>query len=178
MPRSLLFWAAAPAVVLSVWLLHVAEAPRSMQTLQVVMASVAAAVFVVLVSMRRVGPPGDIQWFALALALSLFIPLLVDSQDGPERWLVLGSARLYVAPIVLPLVLFLLGAPLRAPAIYAASVVVVAAALVIQPDASQLGAFALAMLVLLVASSAHPLLRCHRRSKTDPSRRSNFDPPG
>lgn len=159
MPRFLLFWAAAPAVVLSVWLLHLAEAPRSMQTLQVVMVSVAAAAFVVLVSTRRVRPTGDIQWFALAVALSLFIPLLADSRDGPERWLVLGSARLYVAPIVLPLVLLLLGAPLRAPAIYAASVAVAATALALQPDASQLSAFALAMLVLLAASSAHLLLR-------------------
>jgi len=159
MPRFLLFWAAVPAVVLSVWLLHVAEAPRSMQTLQVVMATVAAAVFVVLVSMRRVRPPGDIQWVALALTLSLFIPLLADSGDGPERWLVLGSARLYVAPIVLPLVLLLLGAPLRAPSIYAASVAVAATALVLQPDASQLSAFALAMLVLLAVSSANLLLR-------------------
>ena len=65
-----------------------------MQTLQVVMASVAAAVFVVLVSMRRVRPTGDIRWFALALALWLFIPLLADSQEGPERWLVLGRVRL------------------------------------------------------------------------------------
>jgi hypothetical protein len=159
MPRFLLFWAAAPAVVLSVWLLQLAEAPRSMQTLQVVMASVAAAVFVVLVSMRRVRPTGDVRWFALALALWLFIPLLADSRDGPERWLVLGSVRLYVAPIVLPLLLLLIGAPLRVPAIYAASVAIAATALALQPDASQLSAFALAMLVLLPAPSAHLLLR-------------------
>ena len=155
----MLFWAAAPALVLSIWLLRIAEAPRAVQTLQVGVASVAAAVFVVLVRIRRVRRAGDSQWLALALALSLFIPLLADSQGGPERWLVLGSARLYVAPVVLPLALFLLGAPLRAPAIYAASVAAAAIALVLQPDASQLSAFALAMLVLLAASSSHLLLR-------------------
>src|SRR5690349_14268566 len=61
MPRFLLFWVAVPALVLSVWLLHTADAPRSIQTLQVVMASVAAAVFVVLMSIRRVRPTGDMQ---------------------------------------------------------------------------------------------------------------------
>ena len=159
LPRFLLFWAAAPAVVLSVWLLRIAEAPRSVQTLQVIVASVAAAVFVVLVRIRRVRHAGDFQWLALVLALSLFIPLLAGSPGGPERWLVLGGARLYVAPVVLPVALFLLGAPLRAPAIYAATVVAAATALVLQPDASQLSAFALAMLVLLAASSSHLLLR-------------------
>ncbi len=157
--RFLLLWAAAPALVLSVWLLHIAEAPRSMQTLQVVVASVAAAVFVLLVSRRRVTLPGNTQWSALALAVSLLIPLLADAREGPARWLVLGSVRLYVAPIVLPLALLLLGAPLRAPAIYAASVAMVATALVLQPDAAQMSAFALAMLVVLATSRAHLLLR-------------------
>jgi hypothetical protein len=53
----------------------------------------------------------------------------------------------------------LLGAPLRVPAIYAASVAAAATALVLQPDASQLTAFALAMLVLLAAPSSHLLRR-------------------
>ena len=48
---------------------------------------------------------------------------------------------------------------MRAPAIYAATVVAAATALVLQPDASQLSAFALAMLVLLAASSSHLLFR-------------------
>ena len=122
-----------------------------MQTLQVVVASFSAAVFVVLARIRRVRHASDSQWLALALALSLFIPLLAGSRGGPERWLVLGSARLYVAPIVLPVVLFLLGAPLRVPAIYAASVATAATALMLHPDASQLSAFALAVLVLLAA---------------------------
>ncbi len=158
MPRFLLLWVAVPAIVLGVWLLHIAEAPRATQTLQVVVASVAAAVFVVLVGIRRATPRGHVEWFTLALALSLFIPLLADSRGGPERWLVLGSARLYVAPIVLPLVVLLLGGPLRAPAMYATSVAAAATALVLQPDAAQLSAFALAMLVLVTTSSAHRLL--------------------
>lgn len=158
--RFLLVWAAAPAIVLGVWLLHIAGAPRSAQTLQAVVASIAAVMSVVLVTVRRVRPPGDIRWFALALALSLFIPLLADSRGGPERWLALGSVRLYLAPIVLPLVLLLLGAPFRAPVIHAASVALAAIALLLQPDAAQLSGVALAMLVLLASSSAPLLLRC------------------
>lgn len=158
LPRLFLFWAAAPAVVLSVWLLRIAEAPRSVQALQVVVASIAATV-VVLARTRRATHARDFQWLALALTLSLFIPLLVGSRGGPERWLVLGSARLYVAPVVLPVPLFLLGAPLRASAIYVASVAGAATALVLQPDAPHLSAFTLAMLVPLGVSSSHLLLR-------------------
>lgn len=130
-----------------------------MQTLQIVVAGVAVAVFVVLGHRHRVKHAGDSHWLALAMALSLFIPVLDGSQDGPERWFVLGSARLYIAPVVLPIALFLLGAPLRAPAVYATSVAAAATALALQPDAPQLSAFALAMLVLLAFSSSYLLLR-------------------
>lgn len=148
-----------PALALSVWLLHIAEAPRSAQWLQVAVATVAAAVFVVSNRMGRVKSAGQTQWLALALALSLFIPLLPGSQGSPARWLVLGDTRLYVAPVVLPVALFWLGARVHAHAIYAASVTVAATALVLQPDASQLSAFAVAMLVLLATSNLPLLLR-------------------
>lgn len=88
----------------------------------------------------------------MPLTLSLLVPFLTDTQSGPERWLLLGSVRLYVAPVVLPAALFLLGAPLiRAPSLYAASVTAGAVALVLQPDASQMSAFALGMLALVVS---------------------------
>ena len=57
--------------------------------------------------------------------------------------------------MVLPLVLFSLGAPLRSFGLYAASVTAAAVALALQPDASQMSAFALGILVLLATSSAH-----------------------
>lgn len=158
-PQYMLCWAAAPAVALSVWLLHVAEAPRSALTLQVVAAGVGMAACVGLMRMRRVRRSVDTQWVALVLTLSLFVPLVAGSGGGAERWVVLGSVRLYVAPVVLPVALLLLGAPLRVTAIDAASVTAAAIALVLQPDASQLSAFALAMLVPLSAWKPHPLLR-------------------
>jgi cell division protein FtsW (lipid II flippase) len=158
-PEFVLCWAAAPAVALSIWLLHVADAPRSALTLQVGAAGVGMAVFVVLIRMRGVSRSVDTQWLALALTSSLFIPLVGGSEGGAERWVVLGSVRVFVAPVVLPTALLLLGAPLRRPAIYATSVTAAAIALLLQPDAAQLSAFALSMLVLLAASRSHLLLR-------------------
>ena len=159
LPRYLLYWAAVPAVSLSIWLLHISQVPRPTQILQVVAATLASLVFVVLVRSRRIKFLGNTEWLALVLALSLFIPLLANTQSGPERWLILGSVRLYLAPVVLPAALFLLGAPLiRAPGLYAASVTAGAVALVLQPDASQVSAFALGILALVV-SRTHLMLR-------------------
>src|SRR5690606_38879131 len=123
LPQFLLYWAAVPAVSLSIWLLHITQVPRSTQILQIVAATFSSLVFVVLVRGHRMKLPDNTEWLTLALALSLFAPLLASTQSGPERWLLLGSVRLYVAPVVLPAALFLLGAPLiRAPGLYAASV--------------------------------------------------------
>lgn len=160
LPRFLLFWSAVPAIALSIWLLWIVGAPRTAQVLQVALAAIATAIFVILVRTRRLGLPGSIHLLPLVLALSLFIPLLASGHGNPERWLVLGGVRLYVAPLVLPILLYLLGASaIRTPGLYAASVASAAIALVLQPDASQMSAFALAMLVLLIASSARFTLR-------------------
>lgn len=159
LPRFLLYWAAVPAVSLSIWLLYITQVPSTTQILQIVAATFASLVFIVLVRSRRMKLPDSTEWLALVLALSLFVPLLSNIQSGPERWLLLGSVRLYVAPVVLPTALFLLGAPLiRAPGLYVASVTAVAVALVLQPDASQVSAFALGMLALVV-SRTHFKLR-------------------
>lgn len=155
----MLLWAPVPALTLSVWLMGLAGAPRSAQTLQIVVAGLAAAVAVALGRIHRVNHPGGAHWLALAMAASLFVPVLVGSQDGPQRWLALAGTRVYIAPVVLPIALLLLEAPARSPAIYAASVVAAATALVLQPDAPQLTAFALAMLALLASSNSYRLLR-------------------
>lgn len=158
-PRFLLLWAAVPALVLGVWLLRVGGAPPSVQVLQVAVAVVAASAFGAFVSIRRARPTDSTEWVVLAMALSLFIPLLSDSHGNPERWLVFGNTRLYVAPVALPIALFLLGSPSCLPAIYTASVVAAATALLLQPDAAQLSAFALAMLVHVARSTLHGRLR-------------------
>lgn len=158
-PRYLLCWSAAPALALSVWLLRIAEAPRSLLTLQIGAVGVAVAICVVLTRMRRGTRTVDPQWLALALTSSLFIPLVSGSDDGPERWIALGSVRVYLVPVVLPVALFLLGATPRVPAVYAASVIAAAIALLGQPDAAQVTAFAAAILVLLATSRLHVVLR-------------------
>lgn len=152
-------WAAVPAIILGVWLMSLSGAPRSAQILQIAVASVAAVLAVVAVRRHRVKQESDAAWLVLGLTASLFIPLVTGSQDGPARWLVLGSSRLYIAPVVLPLAVFLMGAPWRPPAIYAVAVIGAAAALALQPDASQLTAFALAMLVHLASSRSSVLIR-------------------
>ena len=160
LPRFLLFWSAVPAIALSIWLLWIVGAPRTAQVLQVALAAIATAIFVILVRTRRLGLPGSIHLLPLVLALSLFIPLLASGHGNPERWLVLGGVRLYVAPLVLPVLLYLLGtSAARAPGLYAASVAGTAIALLLQPDASQMSAFAMAMLVLLIAPSVRFTLR-------------------
>ena len=160
MTGHLLFWAAAPAMVMSAWLLHVSQAPRSAQAMQFVVAGIASAAFLVFARGRSLGWYGHNRWLALILVLSLFIPLLTSLQGGPERWLDLGSARLYVAPVVLPAVLFLLEAlMLRAPGVAVATVSVASIALVLQPDAAQMSALAMAILVLLFATNSPLLLR-------------------
>ena len=157
--KFLLYWAAFPAVTLSIWLLRVNQAPGSTLLLQVVAVTVASLVFIVLVRRRCSKLSGETEWLALGLALSLFLPLLTNTPNGPARWLLLGSVRLYVAPVVLPAALFLLGAPMiRVPSLYAASVTAGAVALVLQPDASQVSALTLGMLAL-VMSRTHFWLR-------------------
>jgi hypothetical protein len=160
LPRFLLFWSAAPAIAFSIWLLCITNTPRSAQVLQVAAAAMASAIFAVLIRTRRTRMSGAIHWAPFVLALSLFIPLLEGGHGNPERWLAFGSVRLYVASVVLPIFLYLLGASTaRAPGLWSVSVASAAIALVLQPDASQMSAMALAMLVLLIAPGAHLALR-------------------
>jgi hypothetical protein len=94
------------------------------------------------------------------LAFSLWLPIAVDSEAGPERWLNFGGIRLYLAPAVVPLTVFLLGAPTAIPSVvYMGIVATVAIALTLQPDAAQLTAYAFAMLTTFIASGGHRWLR-------------------
>lgn len=159
MPRFLLWWAAVPALALGAWLIYVGGAPRAALTLHISVALVAALVCAGAIGMRRPKATEHAEWLALALAVSLFLPLFADSTGAPQRWLVVGGARLYLAPVVLPLILFVLGAPWRALAIGATALAAAAVALMLQPDAAQSTAFALATLVILAGSDLHRTLR-------------------
>jgi len=153
-----LFLAALPAIAMSVWLFQVAQAPRSVVIQQIAVTVVAAVIVGVLVRLRRRSSEVCGTWLVLALTVGLFVPLLIASPEGPKRWLALGAARLYVAPIVLPLIVFLLGAHVRSRLVCFVSTIGAAIALVLQPDAAQLSAFSLAMILVLLLAPMPRLL--------------------
>lgn len=159
MPSFVLLWAAAPALILSIVLLSSAGAPRSALIQQVVVAVLAAAASVIVVQVRRAGPLTAGHRLALTLVACLFLPLLFGTGAGPHRWVPLGVTQLYVAPVVLPLSILLIGVSSSAPTIYLLSAAIVGAALLFQPDAAQLSAFAAAMSVLLIKSSQRVPIR-------------------
>ena len=152
MPLFLLRSAAVPALLLSVLLQSLGGAPRSALIQQGVVAVLAASASALAVRVRRPSPPDAGHWLALILAACLFLPFVLGTGEGPHRWLPLSGIRLYVAPVVLPLSLFLLGASSGYVTHYVIAVVMMAAALLLQPDAAQLSAFAVALSVLLVNS--------------------------
>lgn len=87
--------------------------------------------------------------------IGLAIPLLGDS-SGPERWISVGSLRLYVAPLLLPSFIaacsVFVGENNKHQMIPLAAVLGAALLLALQPDASQ-------VLALLVASAVI-VMRC------------------
>ncbi|MFN8060246.1 MAG: hypothetical protein U0Q12_13905 [Vicinamibacterales bacterium] len=93
---------------------------------------------------------------AVVLVASLLIPLAVDQGTDPHRWVSLGGVRLYVAPLVIPSALRLLGHAVygsqsRASMAPLASVIA-SLALLLQPDAAQLDAVACAVVPILWTS--------------------------
>lgn len=157
--RVWLFGAAVPAIGMGIWLLRFADAPRSAQTLQVVAVAAAMAVHAAMVWWRVPGSVNTNKWPSVLLMGGLFLPLIVGSHNGPARWLPIGNVRLYLAPLLLPLTLLQLGAPRQGPSAYTAPVLAVVVALLLQPDAPQLTAFAVAMTALLASGGRPRLVR-------------------
>lgn len=99
-------------------------------------------------------------WTSGGLAVALFLPLLVARDAGPARWLPFGPTRLYLAPVLLPALLFLAGT--RPSSRTADGLLVIAAAAValwLQPDAAQLTAYACAVAMIVGSSRAAVPLR-------------------
>lgn len=144
-----------PAIGMGLWLLRFAAAPQSALALQMATVAAAMAVHVAMVWWRGPGSDNRSQWPSMLLIGALFLPLIAGSHDGPARWLPIGSFRLYLAPLLLPLTLLRLGSPREGLHAYIAVVIAVVLALSLQPDASQLTAFAVAV-TPLVASGDLP----------------------
>jgi hypothetical protein len=155
--RLTILLAATPALTGSVLLMHAAGVSSSLMAQQ-------ALIFVVPAMALWFAPPRRSQseerrvlpWGTLALVVCLFLPLVANRESGPERWLLVGPLRLYVAPVVVPSLLMLLGTATKGPrqatmwpllAVLAGSV-----ALLLQPDAAQLTAFACACMPILLSS--------------------------
>lgn len=151
-PALLLCALALPALALSFWLLHAAHAPSAAFLQQAL--AIAVGITLLLLLRRCHLAPSSTPWLVLGLAVSLWLPIVLSSEPyGPARWLSLAGLRLYFAPVVLPLMIFLLSAPLAIPALLHLGVVATTAlALTLQPDAAQLTAYSFAILASLFIS--------------------------
>lgn len=85
--------------------------------------------------------------YALIIAALLILPFFFDGLDGVHRWISVGSIKLYIASIVLPLLMihiWKLALNKREHDVTALTVVT-SGILLFQPDAGQLTAFACAI---------------------------------
>lgn len=160
--RLSLLAAATPAITGSVLLMQYAGVGRQpiLQQLAVFGAGCVALAFA---PRYRRAPGGDARLcvMPLALVVVLVLPVLLGAGDGPQRWMHAAGVRLYLAPVVLPVLLLLLArsaANSRRHAACAAGAAILAGlALLLQPDAAQLGA---------LACAAAPILCTSRLSRT------------
>lgn len=147
-PRRLFLVALAPLAA-SVVVLSIAPVGRSVWIQQG--CAVGLAGLVALIGWFLAGRVRTPAVLALAVALAgLAAPLLVDAMP-PRRWIPLGPVRLYMAPLLLPLLLLVHHLLARAAphrrTLADATVVLAGTALALQPDASQVLALLAAVTV-------------------------------
>ena len=134
--------------------MHRGGAPSGQVAQQVLFFSV-AAVSCALLSRKPLALTDKSRDRALIVAAVLVaLPLLLPS-TGPQRWLGAGGFRLYIASVVLPGTLLLLPQARSGGVI----LLLIAAALAAQPDASQATAFALAGVAVLLRMHLSGLAR-------------------
>ncbi len=97
------------------------------------------------------------------LSLLLFLPPLLGSSTSPQRWLVLGGFRLYIAACVLPLILVLLESLIhenrRDTRLWIFFYPVISLALALQADASQSLALAVTGVIAIARSGARTWMK-------------------
>ncbi|MGE3275084.1 MAG: hypothetical protein AB7O67_08215 [Vicinamibacterales bacterium] len=155
LPPLALLLATVPAVAGSVLLMRAAGVGPGPVVLQLAAFGLVAVLMVA--PPRRPTLTAFPCWGVLVLAAALAVPVVVYDQAGPQRWLLLGGVRLYVAPVVLPVLLVALGrnGAMAGSRAACASLAVAgsALALLLQPDAAQLDALALSVLPVLWTAS-------------------------
>lgn len=143
--------AAFPALLGSLGLMHLAGVSSSLMVQQMVVFLVSIVVLGPLFARLR---PRErpLAWVPLALAALLLLPMVMSGEvSGPQRWLLLGRFRLYLAPIVIPALLLTLAKRTSSPASNpvareaGAAILLAGVALVLQPDAAQATAFAVSV---------------------------------
>lgn len=151
-PRLSLLLAAVPAILGSVLLMRSAGVTGAPIILQTGVFLLGGLLLLLLRPLLRTAArsEGERAW-ALVLAGCLVLtvlPLLWGEAPGPMRWIVVGGVRLYLAAIFLPALVLVLGriAPdSHEPAVaFGLPVAVASGLLLLQPDAPQATAFALA----------------------------------
>jgi hypothetical protein len=154
MSPHILVAAPIPALLGSLLLLQLALAPRALVVQQAIVAIV--AITSALLYLRYAKPKPTTRaslWLLLGTVALVWAPLLGVASSSPHRWLGLVGFRIYIAPVVLPLFLLLWHRALSDSQATAASSIGAAAliglGLLVQPDAAQLTAFALASVPVL-----------------------------
>lgn len=87
---------------------------------------------------------------------ALIATLLAPAVDGARRWLDIGPLHINAAALFLPALIVALAAIRIARPIALVAACIAATVLLVQPDASQLTAFAIAVSILLVRSNVAP----------------------
>ncbi|HEX6158684.1 MAG TPA: hypothetical protein VF111_00865 [Thermoanaerobaculia bacterium] len=138
-----------PALLLGVAWMRQSGVPAGVY-LQNVGAVVAGAAVALYGSRRSVSPAGGLAVIAVAV-LVLLATLLAGGVEGVRRWIRIGSLNVHPASLAIPLLLVELDRILRSGrmAIAFCTMLIVAATLVLQPDAAQAIAFAGSSVVLL-----------------------------
>ncbi|MEM1178410.1 MAG: hypothetical protein AAGM22_08705 [Acidobacteriota bacterium] len=146
--KTLLLLAPVPALVGSLWLMQTVDVGAGVLGQQVVFSLVSLLVCGPMLRKPR-GSLSEVSQQRLALVfLALLVIPSLGSGEAPRRWLELAGFRFYVASALLPAALFLLarlhrGQPSSARRAAVLSVAM-AAALALQPDASQVTALSVA----------------------------------
>ena len=107
----------------------------------------------------NVTPPASIIIAAAAAVVLLVLTLLNRGMDGVHRWVSVGPVQLHAGFVALPVLIIVAGVlgqsrSSRARWIADAGLVIAAATLAFQPDASQAIAFAAAVLIVVLQRSA------------------------
>ncbi|WP_070000977.1 cell division protein [Cellulosilyticum sp. I15G10I2] len=111
----------------------------------------------------KIKKSGNYGKIRIVLILMLYVITFIDlGMDGVHRWLSLGPIRLYISSIFAPILIIELWALLKNnnELLVAVITIIVAILLVLQPDASQLTAFAIPMMIILFSKINNKILSC------------------